>query len=228
MNHLLDIFLQPSRAYTDLRERPTWLLPLALLLLLSAILPVLYFHNVDGAWYVQHMAAEAGKDMSPAEVEKLQAMMPAVGRMGVMGAISAVLLGGIVVCLLAVYLMLAGKVTGGTMDFRRGMSLATWSKMPMLLGLLVALIGAARMDPQSTMESLMLTNVDPLLVHLPDANRWAPLARGTSLLDLWVFFLLALGWRVFNRASWLQSAIVALLPSLVFYAVIVVAVVLFK
>jgi hypothetical protein len=108
------------------------------------------------------------------------------------------------------------------------MSLATWSKMPMLLGLLVALIGAARMDPQSTMESLMLTNVDPLLVHLPDANRWAPLARGTSLLDLWVFFLLALGWRVFNRASWLQSAIVALIPSFVFYAVIVVAVVLFK
>ena len=41
MNHLLDIFLQPSRAYTDLRERPTWLLPLALVWLLSAIEHVL-------------------------------------------------------------------------------------------------------------------------------------------------------------------------------------------
>jgi hypothetical protein len=63
----------------------------------------------------------------------------------------------------------------------------------------------------------MLTNIDPLLVQLPPESPWLGLARGFSLINFWTWFLLALGWRTFNRASWSQSAIVALLPSVVIY-----------
>jgi hypothetical protein len=67
----------------------------------------------------------------------------------------------------------------------------------------------------------MLTNVDPLLVQLPPDSRWVGLARGFSLLSLWTWFLLALGWRTFSRgASWLQSIIVALVPSVIIYGII--------
>jgi hypothetical protein len=97
------------------------------------------------------------------------------------------------------------------------MSLCSWSNMPAILGLVVALVGVATMQPHTTLESLLLTNVDPLLVQLGPDNPWHGLARGFSLLNFWTWFLMALGWRTFNRAGWLQSVVVAVLPGLVIY-----------
>ncbi|MGN6112775.1 MAG: YIP1 family protein [Luteimonas sp.] len=218
MAHLVDIFLQPGKVFEDLRERPAFALPLTLLLVLSAALPLWYFMTVDSAWYVQHMMLASGREVSAADMQKMQAMMPGAQRMAWIGAASAVVVGLVVTCLYALYFMLAGKVTGGAMSFKRGMSLVSWSNMPALLGLVVALVGVATMEPRTALESLMLTNVDPLLVQLPPESPWLALARGFSLLNLWTWFLLALGWRTFNRgAGWLQAVIVAVLPGLVIY-----------
>ena len=227
MSHLFDIFLQPDKAFAGLRERPTWLLPLSILLAFSAALPLFYFLSVDGAWYTQQMLASAGRELSAADAEKMQAMMPGAQRLAVVGAISAALVGLIVSCLYALYLMLAGKITGAAIDFRRGLTLACWSKMPMLLGMVVVLVGVSRMSPQTSLESLMLTNADPLLFHMPTQNPWSALARAFSLLDFWVWGLMALGWRTFARASWTQSIVVSVLPSVLFFAILA-AVAMFK
>jgi hypothetical protein len=91
--------------------------------------------------------------------------------------------------------------------------------MPALLAVVVALAGVATMAPNTPLESLMLTNVDPLLVQLSPDSPWLGLARGFSLLYLWTWFLLALGWRTMTRAGWLQSVVVALIPAAVIYGV---------
>jgi hypothetical protein len=221
MSNLVDIFLQPGKVFEDLRERPRFALPLLLLVALSAALPLWYFLTVDSAWYVQHMMLASGRDMSAADIEKMQAIMPGTQRMAYIGAASAAVVGVIVSCLFALYFMLAGKVTGAAMPFRRGMSLVAWSNMPALLGLLVALVGVATMKPHTPLEALMLTNVDPLFVQLPLDSKWGALARGFSLLNVWTWFLLALGWRTFNRAGWRQSIVVAVLPGAVIYGVMV-------
>ena len=76
MSYLVDIFLQPDKAFAGLRERPAWLLPLLILLAFSAALPLFYFMSVDGAWYAQHMLASAGREMSSADAEKVKASLP--------------------------------------------------------------------------------------------------------------------------------------------------------
>lgn len=217
MAHLIDIFLQPGKVFQDLREQPKFALPLLLIIVFSAALPLWYFLTVDGAWYMQHMLLAAGREMSAADLEKSKAMMPGTQAMAYIGAASSAVMITVVFALYALYLMLAGKITGAAMTFRRGFSLAAWSSMPVVLGMLVALVGVATMSPQTPIESLMLTNVDPLLVHVAPESPWAGLARGFSLLNFWTWYLLALGWRIFNRASWTQSAIVALIPSVLIY-----------
>lgn len=219
MAHLVDIFLQPGKVFEDLREKPQIMLPLLLLIVFSAALPLWYFMSVDGAWYLQHMMLAAGRDISAADLEKSKAMMPGAHAMGYIGAGSAAVMIVVVSALYALYLMLAGKVTGAAMTFRRGFSLVCWSNMPAVLGVLVALVGVATMSPQTSIESLMLTNVDPLLVHLPPESPWGALARGFSLLNFWTWYLLALGWRTFNRASWTQSVVVALIPGVLIYGI---------
>ena len=217
MSHLIDIFLQPGKVFEDLREKPRFAVPLLLFILLSAALPLWYFMKVDPAWYMEHMLLASGKELSSAQLQQAQAAMPGTQAMAWLGAVGGVVMVLVVTALYALYLMLAGKVTGGAMSFKRGMSLTAWSNMPALLGLVVALAGVAMMAPNTGLETLMLTNVDPLLVQLPPDSHWLGLARGFSLLSFWTWFLLALGWRVFTRAGWLQSAIVALLPSVIIY-----------
>jgi hypothetical protein len=220
MAHLVDIFLQPGKVFEDLRERPSFALPLLLTIVLMAALPLWYFLVVDPSWYLQHTLLASGRDMGAADMEKARAMMPGTHAMAWIGAASSAVVIVVVYCFYALYFMLAGKIAGTSMPFKRGFSLMSWAGVPALLGVVVALVGVATMKPHTPIEALMLTNVDPLFVQLPPDSRWLGLARGFNLLNLWTWFLMALGWRTFNRgAGWLQSVVVALLPVVVVYGI---------
>ncbi|MGQ4582737.1 YIP1 family protein [Lysobacter sp. F60174L2] len=219
MSHLVDIFLQPGKVFVDLKEKPTFWLPLLLVSLASGVMVLLYYSTVDPEWFANHMLLASGKDLTAAEMEQVRASMPGARAMGYIGAPSAVIVTVVVSLLYALYFMLAGKIAGAATSFRHGLSLVSWSSMPVLLGVVVAIIGIAMMEPQTGLESLMLTNVDPLLVQLPADHPWSSLAKGFSLLNIWSWFLLALGWRTWTRSGWLQAVIVAVLPSAVIYGV---------
>lgn len=227
MSHLVDIFLQPGKVFVDLKEKPTFWVPLLLVSLTSALLILLYYHQVDPQWFSAHLMQAAGRDLSAAEAEQMRAAMPDVPTMGYIGAVSAVIGTAIAFMLYALYFMLAGKIAGAATSFRHGLSLICWSSMPLLLGSIVAILGVLMMEPQTKLTALMLTNVDPLLVQLPDDSAWSALAKGFSLLNLWAWFLLALGWRTWTRSGWLQAAIVAILPSAVIYGAMALFAVIF-
>ena len=217
MTHLMDIYLQPGKVFAELKDRPTYLLPLLLTALLSAAMLLLYSMQVDPDWFVDHTMAAGGSDMSASEIEQARKVMPGARTMGYIGAVGAVLGTAVMTALFALYFMLAGKVTGTATSFRHGMSLGSWAGMPLLLGTVVALVGVLTMAPQTGMEALMLTNVDPLLLQLPADHRWSSLAKSFSLLNLWAVALIALGWRVWGRTGWTQAIVVAALPSVVIY-----------
>jgi hypothetical protein len=220
MGTLVDIFLQPGKAFAEQRERPTFIVPLLLLAGLAAAFTLAYFLRVDPAWYTDHMFDASGAEMTARQMEQAKASMPAAQMMGWIGAISSVIAIVVVTLLTALYVLVASKVTGQALSYRHGLSLSAWSSMPMLLGMIVGLVGALTMSPQTSIESLALLNVDPLLVDLPADHRWNRLAQSFSLLTFWSLFLMALGWRTWTRSSWLQAIIIALLPTLLVYGVI--------
>lgn len=217
MSQIVDIFIQPSNVFLKLRENPGFALPLAIVMLLTSGLTLCYFLKVDPAWYANYALLASGADISAAEIVKAKQMMPATRTMGLVGAPMAAIALILVTMIYALYFMLAGRVVGIPLSFRHGMSLTCWSNMPVLLGVLVAIAGVALMTPQTGLESLMLTNMDPLLVQLPASSPWSGLARSFNLLNLWVTFLMALGWRLWAKCGWKQAAIVAVIPFVVVY-----------
>lgn len=217
MRHLVDIFLQPGKAFAELKERPTFLLPLALTLALTGTMTFLYFHGVDYDWYLEHLFSSK-PDMTAKEIAQAKTTMPGAKIMSWV-SVASVLIGGVLLTLLvSVYYLLAGKVTGKAVSFRHALCLSTWPNMPSLLGLIVALVGVLTMTPTTPLESLNLLNIDPLLVQLPMDDRWSALAKGFSLLTPWTWFLTALGWKTWGRTGWGQAATVALLPWVLVYA----------
>ena len=108
-------------------------------------------------------------------------------------------------------------------DHPRGLALPavlwTLAALSMLLGSLVVIGAVLTSSPQTALESLQLTNIDPLLVQLPMDHDWSMFAKSFSLLNFWVWFLAALGWKTWFRTGWGQAVTVAVLPSLVIYGV---------
>ena len=218
MSQLIDIFVDPAKVWAEQKERPTFLLPALIVMLATALPAMLYFFHVDPEWFADfQLQALAAQDMSAAEIEQAKAFMPgARASAWITGGSMAIFL-SIVFAIMAVYYLLAGKIAGHAVDFRRGLSLATWATMPMLLGALVVLFGIYSSSPQTSYESLQMLNVDPLLVQLPREHAWSTLAKSFSLLNLWVWFLAALGWKTWFRTGWGQAIFVAVLPSVVIY-----------
>ncbi|HBD19837.1 MAG TPA: hypothetical protein DC063_06995 [Arenimonas sp.] len=221
MSHLINIFLEPAKVFADLKEKPSFWLPLLLVAVLGAVSTTAYFLTVDPDWFADHQVAQmqAQRDMSAAEVEQAKQFMPGARASAYFGGPMVLLFVGIVFSVMALYYLLAGKVTGNQVGFRRGLSLAAWSSMPMVLGNLVVLGAIFTSSNQVSFESLQLLNVDPLFVQLPLDHDWLMLARSFSLLNFWVWFLAALGWKTWFRTGWGQAVTVAVLPSLVIYGV---------
>lgn len=222
MSHLINIFLEPTKVFADLREKPTFWTPLLLLVTLTAVSTMLYFLTVDPAWFAEYQMAQVlaqNPQMSSEEIAQVQAFTPGARTMGWIAGPSALIFMTIIFLIYGVYYLLAGKVTGHAVSFRHGLALVSWASMPMLLGAVVVIGAILTSSPQSSLESMQLTNVDPLLVQLPMDHEWSMLARSFSLLNFWVWFLAALGWKTWFRTGWGQALFVALLPSIVIYGV---------
>jgi hypothetical protein len=218
MKDLVDLFLQPAPLFERLRQRPTWLLPALVLVALAGASVYLYFSQVDPVWFIERSMLQSGEEVSDAQLEAARKAAPS----GAILAWSAT--GGVVVStflmllLTGLYLLLAGKVTGLGVSYRQGLSLASWTSLPLALGSLVTLAGLPGMDPRTPLESLSYTTVDPLLVQLPADSAWKAFATSFSLLSVWTTWLVALGWKTWSRApGWGQAVIVALLPSVLIY-----------
>lgn len=213
---LIDIFLQPAKAFADLKERPTVLVPYLTAAVLAAVFSVAYFTSVDAEWYTNHALAASGQEMTQKELEQARKFIPGAQTMAWITGITSFVVLGLMLAISGVYYLLTAKLTGNDMRFRKGLSLAAWSNMPGAIASIVALIGVFGMDPQTPLESLMMLNVDPLFVELPRDHAWSSLAKAFSLTTLWTIFLAALGWKTWNRTGWGQAILVAIVPQAAF------------
>jgi len=214
---LLDIFLDPGKVFIALKERPTFLVPLLVFVAVLVASTLAYFLRVDPVWYADHVLAMAGTEMTTAEIAQAKQFMPSAPVQGYIGTAVAAIATPLLFALFAVYYLLAGKVAGAAVTFKHAMALSTWASMPTVLGIAVMLVGALLMAPQTAQNTLMLTNVDPLLVQLPYDSAFSGLAKGFSLITFWVIGLTALGWKTFTGSGWKSALLVAVLPTLVFY-----------
>ena len=219
VSQLIDIFVDPAKAWAQQKERPTFLVPALVVAFASAIAALAYFMHVDPEWFAEYQLQAMAAEMSASEVAQAKSMMPGARAQGWIAAISTPVVTAIVFAIMGLYYLLAGKVAGHAVDYRRGLSLATWSSMPMLIIAIISLVATYTSSPQSTYESMQLLSIDPLFVQLPRDHAWSTLAKTFSLLNLWAWFLAALGWKTWFRTGWGQALFVAMLPGVVVFGV---------
>lgn len=219
MSQLIDIFLEPGKVFAGLKDKPSFLVPALIVVVATTVSAVLYFFSVDPEWFANYQLQAAAQEMSKAELEQAKQFMPGARMLGYISIVSTPIVFAILYSLLALYYMLAGKISGNPTSFRSGLALGAWSSSPLLLAAVISVIGVFTSSPQSSIESMQLLSVDPLFVQLETGHPWAGLARHFSLLYFWVWALAALGWKTWYRTGWGQALFVVLLPWVVIYGV---------
>ena len=219
MSQLINIFLEPAKVFAELREKPTFVLPALVVMVLSTLSATLYFFTVDPEWFTNYQLAAAGAEMSAAELEQAKNFMPGARTLGYITAFTTPLFLAVVYAIMGAYYLLAGKVAGQPVSYRHGLALTAWATMPMVFSAIVAIAGVFTGGNQVPFESLQKLNVGPLFVQLTMDNDWSTLAKSFSLVNLWVWFLGALGWKTWFRTGWGPALFVVMLPNLVIYGV---------
>lgn len=216
---LVDIYLDPAKAFAAEKEKPTFLLPMAIMVAASVAMILAYFMRVDAAWFSDFVLTQSGQEMTAAEIAQAKQFMPSAKTQGYIGAAGTLIVVPIMYAIIALYYLLASKIAGAALTFKHGLSLSAWAAMPGVLGLLVGLVGALTMAPQTPQHSLMLTHLDPLLVQLPFDHAMSGIAKGFDLLMLWSIAVGAIGWKTFTRSGWGSAVVVAALPSVLIFGI---------
>lgn len=215
------ILTSPGSAFVELQQRPRFWFPLLVTVLGVVGLVAWYYSVVDIRWMMEQVLSGAGHAAQMSEEQRAQAV--AATSRGFM-LVSSVIGGGLAVVALklleALYYSLAGKVTNVERSFRHWLSLAAWTGFPALLGVVAsAAVLLAADTNQLGFDELAVLSLNELFFHVPMGGKGNTLLSSLTLLHPWIWWLSALGVRIWTNRSWVFSAVFALLPVVVGYGV---------
>lgn len=206
----------PGSAFAELQERPRFWWPLLAMILGVAALLAWYYSVVDIQWLMEQILS-GNEQLTEAQRAKA---IEGTSRGFMLGSsvVAGVVAVTVIKLLEALYYSLAGKITNVERSFRHWLALATWSSLPSLLGVLAsAAVLLATDTNQIGNGELAVLSLNELFFHVPLSGKGYTLLSTLTLLHPWMWWLTALGVRVWTGRSWTFSAIFALLPVVVGY-----------
>ena len=214
-----NIFVDPAKAYDDIRGHNRWLWwPLILMVVASIAMSMIFFSHADArAMFAQQMAAQH-QQLTPEQMhaaEKFQS--PTVLMIGgVFGSLVGI---PVVYLIFALYYFLIAKLAGwNEQGFGSWFSFAVWSGFPGILAPVISIVVfLLRGHAASSFQDMDVLSFNALLFHLPATDKWYSLVSGFSPISIWVIAL-----SIFGLARWTKRGAgyatpVVLAPLVIFY-----------
>lgn len=204
---------EPKKAFEELARQPRVLFPLLLLVVSGVGILFWYFSVVDIEWLLAQAesAGRGARDMTDEQRRAVQSMGGSILKW------SAVIGGAVAIVAIrlaeALYYLLAGKITNVQRSYGQWLSLASWSSLPGVLGLIpaaiVLLTATSGQFDQGQMQSLSLNS---LFFHRGIGDPGYSLLSSINLLQIAGLYLAAVGVRAWSGRSWLFSVVFTALP----------------
>jgi hypothetical protein len=218
---LTSLVTSPATTLNSIRERPRFLFPLLVVMIITAGMIYWFYSVVDFEWLKHQLFDNAPQFQKLPEAQRAQAMN-FVSRNTMMwgGMIGAIIGIGIAFVLWAACLLLAGKITGVRFKFEQWFALACWTALPAILlnNIIAALIILTSNDSSQLMpDSLQPLSLNELFFHRAMGQPGQSLLSALGLANLWSLGLTALGVRLWSQRSWLFSLLFVLTPNVLIY-----------
>ncbi|KAA3617083.1 MAG: YIP1 family protein [Calditrichaeota bacterium] len=196
MDNLINIFTTPAKAFESLNEKPTWLVPLLIVIVFAVGSQYIL---VDISLEYQLKTTEARPDMTDEQFEIVKEQMS--GGMKYIGIIVTPILAPIIWIILALVLWLFSKITiSEGIDFKKSFSIVAWSSLVTLISLiLITFLIYSKGTPHG-----VALDLSALVETPPIGEPKSVLYFFLSKIDpfiLWQMFLWALGLSVMGKVD---------------------------
>lgn len=220
--HFINVLTSPTAAFNDLKQRTLLVYPLLAVVLVQALVVFYYYQVVDFPWLLDHTVANLPED-TPQQtrdaIVESQTMMGA-NVLGIISAASVAIVFPVIFVLFAGYLSLVSLARGDGIKFGQWFGLVCWSSVPGIVAGVASIIGIALSEDgriaQTDINPLTLNN---LFFQLKEGETGASFLSTVDLSALWFMFLAATGYQTWTGKKTALSAIIALLPFLLFYGI---------
>jgi hypothetical protein len=202
INHfgrLIGVFVSPKRTFASIAERPSWLAPLVLLVVLGTAVGALLNTKMNWGEYIRHKAEENSRFSQLSEEQKDQAVAGQIKFWSNFSYGAAVVAVPILTLFYAlIYWGAFNLFSGAGLRYGAAFGITTHAFLPTAIANILALIilplkSYGDVDP----ENVVATS---LRAYLPDGAPKALVALGGSLELFWIWFLalVAIGFAAAN------------------------------
>lgn len=202
INHfgrMIGAIISPKKTFGEIAQRPSWLVPMALMVLLGIGVGALLNTRMNWGSYIRQKAEENPRFAQLSEDQKDNALAMQIKLAPYFSYIFGVLVTPLSVLFFAlIYLGAFNLFSGAGLKFGQSVGITTHAFMPTVIGSVLAFIiiplkSFGEIDP----ERLLATSAATLLGD--DAPKWL-VSLGTSLdvLWIWVMVLFAIGFSTVN------------------------------
>jgi hypothetical protein len=196
IGRIFGVFFSPKATFESIARRPTWLLPIVLLCLLS--LGVVASFSQRGGWpsYFRKQVENSSRfqQMPP---DQQQRVFEAQVKWGPRVAYVQVIVVPFVVAvvLAAIFLGMFNLVGGAQLGFKTSLAIVTHSFLPSVISGFLGILVILLKDPSTVdLQNLVASNVGAFLPG--EAPRWQIALLGSlDLFSFWIMILLAMGYR---------------------------------
>lgn len=217
------LVFEPRKAFAELDARPRFWWPLLVLAIANAVLTWWYTSIVDLEWltHEQMSASSFGANMTDDEIGRFaRQAAEQQGFRAVLAACAALLGLPLVMLVVGLYYLIAGKVTRVERSFRHWYSLVSWTALPQVLVVIpAAFVLASASSAQIPQQALQPLSLNELFFHLAPGDSGFTLLSNVSVLNFFSLYLGAVAVRLWSGRSWLFSFLFNAMPLLVIFGV---------
>jgi hypothetical protein len=207
---LAGALVQPGATFRSIAARPSWVVALVVLTVIQIVAVVLLFDRVDMTEVIRQQMEARGQELPPGtDFEQMAGMQKGAG----MGC--AILGAPVGYVVLALLLMVAFKLVGGEIDFKRSFSVTLHAMMPLAVaGVLTipVLLGLEEVSFEQMQTGSVLASNLGFLAPEDASPALVAVLSSLDVFSLWVAILLVLGFSIVARVSrGLATGVVVLL-----------------
>jgi hypothetical protein len=215
---VIGALISPEKTFRSIAERPTWVVPLLLLVLITSLVGYQVGQRVDFEQQIRQQMAERGDKVSEADIQRSLDFMEKFGR--VLFLLPAVF-APVVYLLVALVFLVALRLSGSEIGFGQSFSVTLHSMMPWVVqGLLSVplILRQETLDPETMQRGGVLMSNLAALAPEGSGKVLLSLLASLDLFSVWALVLLIIGYRVVARVSATTASAVTLTLWLLFLA----------
>ena len=202
---VIGALISPEKTFRSIAERPTWVVPLVVFVLVMALVTALTFQKIDFAEVVQQQMAAQGRE-APPEAEGASGFMK--GCFGVAFVVGPILM---VLIFAGVYMIF--NLFGGQLRYKTSLSVVLYASMPGLVKALLTLpvvFSRKEISMEELQRGQVLKSSLAFLAPEDAGPRLLVLLSSIDFFTLWSVVLTIIGFHIAARVSKTTAAAVSI------------------